>query len=267
MSPPPHGPRGRRARRRPRRCRSGWRRPSPRSSTERRAAAAAIDPAFGAAAGELCEFVLGGGKRIRPTFAWWGWRGAGGDPDGPAVAAVLRAVAALELIQACALVHDDLMDASATRRGRPTVHVAFARRHADAALARPARPVRRRRRDPARRPRPGLGGRHAARRRPARRRRRPRRGAVGGDAHRGARRAVPRRVRPVHRRRVGARARCRSTATRPPPTPSSGRCTSARRSPVRSPSWSTLLPPLRRGHRGGVPAARRPARACSATRR
>ena len=106
----------------------------------RRAAAAAIDPAFGAAAGDLCEFVLGGGKRIRPTFAWWGWRGAGGDPDGPQVDAVLRAVAALELIQACALVHDDLMDASATRRGRPTVHVAFARRHAASAWrGRPAR--------------------------------------------------------------------------------------------------------------------------------
>jgi geranylgeranyl diphosphate synthase type I len=106
----------------------------------RRDAAAAIDPAFGAAAGELCEFVLGGGKRIRPTFAWWGWRGAGGDPDGSEVEPVLRAIAALELIQACALVHDDLMDASATRRGRPTVHVEFARRHADAAWrGRPAR--------------------------------------------------------------------------------------------------------------------------------
>jgi geranylgeranyl diphosphate synthase, type I len=107
---------------------------------ERRAAAAAIDPAFGAAAGELCEFVLGGGKRIRPTFAWWGWRGAGGDPDGAGVPAVQRAIAALELVQACALVHDDLMDASATRRGRPTVHVEFARRHANAAWrGRPAR--------------------------------------------------------------------------------------------------------------------------------
>ena len=108
--------------------------------TERRAAAAAIDPAFGAAADELCAFVLNGGKRIRPTVAWWGWRGAGGDPDGPEVPAVLRAIGALELIQACALVHDDLMDASATRRGRPTVHVEFARRHAAAAWrGRPAR--------------------------------------------------------------------------------------------------------------------------------
>ena len=42
---------------------------------------------------------------------------------------MLRAIAALELIQACALIHDDLMDGSATRRGRPTVHVDFAARH------------------------------------------------------------------------------------------------------------------------------------------
>ena len=84
--------------------------------------------------------MLGGGKRIRPTFAWWGWRGAGGSVDAPEALSVLRAVSALELIQACALVHDDLMDASALRRGRPTVHVAFARRHADAGWhGRPAR--------------------------------------------------------------------------------------------------------------------------------
>jgi geranylgeranyl diphosphate synthase type I len=106
----------------------------------RRAGAAAIDPVFGDASAQLCDFVLGGGKRIRPTFAWWGWRGAGGDPEDPDVPAVLRAIGALELIQACALVHDDLMDASATRRGRPTVHVEFARRHADSGWrGRPAR--------------------------------------------------------------------------------------------------------------------------------
>jgi geranylgeranyl diphosphate synthase, type I len=74
----------------------------------------------------LVEFILRGGKRIRPTFAWWGWRGAGGEPDAPAV---LRAVSGLELIQACALVHDDLMDDSAVRRGSPTVHITFGRLH------------------------------------------------------------------------------------------------------------------------------------------
>ncbi|RZQ59983.1 polyprenyl synthetase family protein [Amycolatopsis suaedae] len=89
------------------------------------------EPVVGPAIDALTEFVLGGGKRLRPTFAWWGWRGAGGDPDGPDAEGVLRAVASLELIQACALIHDDLMDSSDSRRGSPTVHVAFAKRHAD----------------------------------------------------------------------------------------------------------------------------------------
>src|SRR5438067_13226591 len=66
---------------------------------------------FASALDALRAFVLGGGKRIRPTFAWWGWRGAGGDPGGPDTPSVLRAISALELLQACALVHDDLMDA------------------------------------------------------------------------------------------------------------------------------------------------------------
>src|SRR5918997_2805159 len=91
--------------------------------------AARIDSQFVAAVDSLSDFVLGGGKRLRPTFAWWGWRGAGGSPAGPETHAVLRAVSSLELIQACALVHDDLMDDSTTRRGAPTVHVDFAARH------------------------------------------------------------------------------------------------------------------------------------------
>jgi geranylgeranyl diphosphate synthase, type I len=106
----------------------------------RTAEASAIDPHYAAAADELGAFILGGGKRIRPTFAWWGWRGAGGSVDAPEALSVLRAVSSLELIQACALVHDDLMDASALRRGKPTVHVAFARKHAEAGWhGRPAR--------------------------------------------------------------------------------------------------------------------------------
>lgn len=97
----------------------------------RRTEAGLVDESFAVAVDTLTEFVLGGGKRIRPTFAWWGWRGAGGDPGGAGTDAVVMAVSALELIQACALVHDDLMDASAVRRGSPTVHVAFADRHRD----------------------------------------------------------------------------------------------------------------------------------------
>ncbi|NKQ52898.1 polyprenyl synthetase family protein [Amycolatopsis sp. K13G38] len=95
-----------------------------------REAGAAIqhtEPGFSSGVDALTEFVLRGGKRLRPTFAWWGWRGTGGEPadaDG-----VLRAVASLELVQACALIHDDLIDSSDSRRGRPTVHVAFADMH------------------------------------------------------------------------------------------------------------------------------------------
>lgn len=86
---------------------------------------------FAAAVDVLREFVLGGGKRIRPTFAWWGWRGAGGAADGPAGEAALRALSSLELLQASALIHDDLMDCSSVRRGSPTVHVRFAAEHAE----------------------------------------------------------------------------------------------------------------------------------------
>ncbi|PXY19611.1 polyprenyl synthetase family protein [Prauserella muralis] len=90
------------------------------------------EPVFEPATKALRDFVLGGGKRLRPTFAWWSWRGTGGDPHGADAAGVLRVVASLELIQACALIHDDVIDSSDSRRGSPTVHVAFAGRHADA---------------------------------------------------------------------------------------------------------------------------------------
>jgi geranylgeranyl diphosphate synthase, type I len=71
------------------------------------------------------RFVLGGGKRLRPQFCYWGWRGAGGD-DCPAV---IGAAASLELLHAFALIHDDIMDASDTRRGQPTVHRSLAALH------------------------------------------------------------------------------------------------------------------------------------------
>ncbi|MPQ97686.1 polyprenyl synthetase family protein [Modestobacter sp. I12A-02628] len=77
--------------------------------------------------------LAGGGKRLRPAFAYWGWRGLTG-PDGEDDDAVLRAVAALELVHASALVHDDVMDAASTRRGRPATHLGFATRHGAASL-------------------------------------------------------------------------------------------------------------------------------------
>jgi geranylgeranyl diphosphate synthase type I len=75
----------------------------------------------------LREFFASGGKRIRPLLCVVGWHAAGGHGDmGP----VLRAAAALEMFVAWALVHDDLMDRSDTRRGRPAVHRTLASRHA-----------------------------------------------------------------------------------------------------------------------------------------
>lgn len=74
------------------------------------------------------RFVLRGGKRLRPAFAYWGWRAVTDDPD-PWNAEALRVCAALELLHTCALIHDDVIDSSATRRGRPTVHVEFADMH------------------------------------------------------------------------------------------------------------------------------------------
>ncbi len=70
--------------------------------------------------------LLSGGKRLRPAFCYWGWRAAGGVD----CAEILTAAAALELLHASALVHDDLMDASDTRRGHPAVHRQFASWHA-----------------------------------------------------------------------------------------------------------------------------------------
>lgn len=69
--------------------------------------------------------ILAGGKRLRPAFAYWGWRAAGGGDSEE----IIRAAAALELLQACALIHDDVMDGSDTRRGRPSVHRRFATLH------------------------------------------------------------------------------------------------------------------------------------------
>ena len=71
-----------------------------------------------------------GGKRLRAAFCWWGFRAV--RPDVADDAALLRACAALELLQASALVHDDLMDASDTRRGNPATHKALEAEHADA---------------------------------------------------------------------------------------------------------------------------------------
>jgi geranylgeranyl diphosphate synthase type I len=96
---------------------------------DRRNDAAYIGTDYAELTAALEEFVLRGGKRLRPAFAYWGWRAVtepGADPVDPSK---LRLFAALELLHACALVHDDVIDASATRRGLPTVHRLFADKH------------------------------------------------------------------------------------------------------------------------------------------
>jgi len=69
----------------------------------------------------LSAVLLDSGKRLRPLFAYAGFTAAGGSLEKP----VVRAMAALELLQACALIHDDLMDGSDTRRGKPSIHRHF----------------------------------------------------------------------------------------------------------------------------------------------
>ncbi|MGX1810653.1 polyprenyl synthetase family protein [Nocardia sp. NPDC055321] len=94
----------------------------------------AIHPGAARAAEVIRAFVLGGGKRTRPTFAVTGWHGAA--PAGSAVgAAVIQACAAVELVHANALIHDDIIDRSDTRRGAPAVHRQFANRHTAAGFA------------------------------------------------------------------------------------------------------------------------------------
>ncbi len=62
-----------------------------------------------------------GGKRLRPSFCYWGFRAAGGDPRLP----ILKAAASLEMLHVSALVHDDVMDSSDVRRGAPAAHRRF----------------------------------------------------------------------------------------------------------------------------------------------
>jgi geranylgeranyl diphosphate synthase type I len=68
---------------------------------------------------------LAGGKRLRARFCLAGWRAveeATGRVAGAPPESVISAAAALEVFHAAALVHDDLIDNSDTRRGRPSAH-------------------------------------------------------------------------------------------------------------------------------------------------
>ncbi|MDX3242622.1 polyprenyl synthetase family protein [Streptomyces sp. ME18-1-4] len=77
---------------------------------------------------KLLEEFMVGGKRIRPILTVLGWQAAGGEND---LTTVVRVAASLEMFHAFALIHDDIMDDSDTRRGRPTIHRILAGKRGD----------------------------------------------------------------------------------------------------------------------------------------
>src|SRR6478736_3500053 len=87
-----------------------------------------IDERLAAPIDALATLVAAGGKRIRPALCAVAYAGVGGE-GGIEADAVVDAGAALELLHTFALVHDDVMDGSETRRGVDAVHRAFVRRH------------------------------------------------------------------------------------------------------------------------------------------
>ncbi|MFZ1410042.1 MAG: polyprenyl synthetase family protein [Micropruina sp.] len=75
----------------------------------------------------LAREFTGGGKRLRPAFCYWGQVAITGQSEDPTP--LLAAAASLDLLHVSALVHDDVMDASDTRRGVPAVHRQFETQH------------------------------------------------------------------------------------------------------------------------------------------
>lgn len=78
--------------------------------------------------GLIESLVYSGGKRIRPLLVCTGFRATGREIDG----SVIQVAASVELLHTFALIHDDLMDGSETRRGAPSVHMQAAALHPEA---------------------------------------------------------------------------------------------------------------------------------------
>jgi len=92
----------------------------------------AIDPALAPAAAALSD-AADGGKRLRGALVVWSFLAhadaaatAGTDRGEVDADAVMGAAVAVELVHLSALVHDDVIDRSDTRRGRPSLHARFA---------------------------------------------------------------------------------------------------------------------------------------------
>jgi geranylgeranyl diphosphate synthase, type I len=85
-----------------------------------------LEPVF-----ESTKSLLTGGKRLRAACTYWGWRGVVGSRAPELDDAAIKAASSLEFLHACALAHDDVMDASDTRRGLPSAHRVFESMHRD----------------------------------------------------------------------------------------------------------------------------------------
>ncbi|MEY3478642.1 MAG: geranylgeranyl pyrophosphate synthase, partial [Actinomycetota bacterium] len=95
-----------------------------------------LDGDLNAPLGELTRLVAAGGKRLRPAFCYLAFVGVGGDENSKQL---LDTQAALELLHASALLHDDIIDGSLTRRGEPTSHTRYIAKHLDSKWAGEAR--------------------------------------------------------------------------------------------------------------------------------
>jgi geranylgeranyl diphosphate synthase type I len=95
------------------------------ASAELAAGLTALDPALAPAGDALIE-AAGSGKRLRPALVCWAFEAHGGG----AATRVLGPAVAIEMVHTCALIHDDVIDRSDTRRGVPSVHARFAALHA-----------------------------------------------------------------------------------------------------------------------------------------
>jgi geranylgeranyl diphosphate synthase type I len=90
----------------------------------------ALDARLAPVVRSVRDLVLAGGKRMRAAFVYWGYRASGA----PHTERLWHTAAAFELLQSFALIHDDVMDRSARRRGQPAVHVGLATHHGRAGL-------------------------------------------------------------------------------------------------------------------------------------
>lgn len=105
-----------------------------RFAADRLAEAAELGPDAARFARSASDTLIGG-KRLRARFCLTGWRAVAHVATPPQSSPgddVIAAAGALEYFHAAALVHDDLIDNSDTRRGRPAAHRALESGHRDA---------------------------------------------------------------------------------------------------------------------------------------